>query len=467
MQAGSAAIDITPDRPLDLEGYGNRSHPAIGTLDPLEARAIVFDDGRTSAALVSVDLCGLLLASVQRIRIAAEAACGIAGDHIMVAYSHTHSAPAATPYLNRPLDGDYLRGLEEALAEVIATASRRLQPVTLGAGEGRCDFNVNRRLRTPEGMVMRANPHGIVDKRVRVLRIDHSDSPAATGTLGGRTLPQSNPLALLFSYVCHPTVLGAANYLYSGDYPGVARGFVDRAFGSAERDDSSRTEPIAHFLPGCFGNVRPHLLAPDGRFREANPYELAVLGRLLGSDVVRVGEQITSEPVDDIAIARRAVSLSYAHVPSNTELQAELDGPRRYWAQALLTQLERDGSLPTAVITDVQVLRLGRHWLVALPGETTLEIGLSVERGLVELGLARPERGDLTLTMGYANDYVAYLPAASLMTEGGYEVTSWAEYLRCGPFTPELESTLVGTSLSLARELAASRNAAAHNSRPT
>ena len=45
--------------------------------------------------------------------------------------------------------------------------------------------------------------------------------------------------------------------------------------------------------------------------------------------------------------------------------------------------------------------------------------------------------------------------AASLMTEGGYEPTSWSEYLRWGPFAPELESVLVEAALSLARELSA------------
>src|SRR2546423_1566129 len=82
---------------------------------------------------------------------------------------------------------------------------------------------------------------------------------------------------------------------------------------------------------------------------------------------------------------------------------------RCWWAEGMLDRLAREGSLPEAETSEVQVLRLGRHWLVALPGETMLEIGLSIERGLVELGLAKPERGDLTLTIGYANDYVGYL----------------------------------------------------------
>ena len=105
-------------------------------------------------------------------------------------------------------------------------------------------------------------------------------------------------------------------------------------------------------------------------------------------------------------------------------------------------------------MAEVQVLRVGRHWLVALPGETTLEIGLSIERGLVERGLADPARGDMTLAVGYANGYVGYLCAASVISEGGYEpATSFYEYLRPGPFGPEVEPALVNGALEVAEEL--------------
>src|SRR5437764_436632 len=81
--------------------------------------------------------------------------------------------------------------------------------------------------------------------------LDPADAPAAAGTLGARTLPRADPIALLFSCVCHPTMLRAENRRYSGDYPGAARRFVEGGYGS------SGTRAL--FLPGCFGNVRPDL----------------------------------------------------------------------------------------------------------------------------------------------------------------------------------------------------------------
>jgi hypothetical protein len=452
LRAGAAGATITPDRPLLLEGYGNREKPATGTRDPLEARAVVFDDGATRAALVALDLCGIDPASVARIRALVEAETGIAPANVIVTYSHTHSAPYASTYLNVRPDEAYLRWLEETAARAVVAAAGAARPVRIGAGEGAVDFNVNRRHRLRRGdevaMGFRANALGAVDRRVRVLRLDPAAyGPAPPGTLGDRHLPQADPVAVLFSYVCHPTVLGGANYRYSGDYPGAARRFVEAAYGGADRTP-------AVFLPGCFGNVRPHLLDGEGAFRQANDHELTVLGRWLGSEVVQVAERTESAPADSIAAGRRAVVLPYARVADEAEIRAALDTPRRYWAEAMRARLARDGALPAAETSEVAVLRLGRHWLIATPGETCLELGLSIERGMYEVGLADQARGDMVLTVGYANDYVAYLPSASMLTEGGYESTSWYEYLKCGPFAATIESALVNSAIELAAEVA-------------
>ena len=467
LRAGVAGAVITPDRPLPIEGYAHPNGPAVGTRDPLEARAIVFDDGERRAAVVSVDLISLWPTTVRRIRAAVEERCGIAPDSVLLAFSHTHSGPAATRYTGVPVDDDYLRWLETTVVAAVAEAAGTLRPATLGAGEGSCGFNMNRRRRALGGFAGgRLNPLGAVDRRVRVLRVDPAAyGPAAPGTLGGHALPQADPIALLFGYVCHPTVLGPDNYRYSADYPGAARRFVEAAYRAENAGPAAgpasplggatdRAGTLALFLPGCFGNVRPALLAPEGRWRPGTDHELTVLGRWLGSEVVRVAERSPGRPVDSIAAGRREVRLAYARVADEAEIRAALDTPRRYWAEFLLERIAGEGALPAFETSEVQVMRLGRHWLVATPGETVLEIGQSIERGFIELGLADPSQGDQVITIGYANDYVAYLCSASVMVEGGYEAVSWYEYLRSGPFMPEIEATLVDAALGLGLELA-------------
>jgi hypothetical protein len=130
------------------------------------------------------------------------------------------------------------------------------------------------------------------------------------------------------------------------------------------------------FLPGCFGDARPHLLDHGGAFRAATDHELEVLGRLLGTEVVRVAERLVGEDVEDIAVTRREVSLPYSHVPDSAELRASLEDERLdWWARGFLARLEREGSLPKEETGEVAALRLGRHWILTTPGETMVEIG--------------------------------------------------------------------------------------------
>src|SRR5262249_7020112 len=145
--AGVAGATITPDRSLPLEGYGGQ-RPATGVLDPLEARAIVLDDGRTRAAVLALDLCGIQPGTVGRIGAGVERLAGIAGDPVVVTFSHTHGAPRVTPYLGETVDAGYLEWLADAATRVVAAAAERLWPVTVGAGVGQVDFNVNRRRHT-------------------------------------------------------------------------------------------------------------------------------------------------------------------------------------------------------------------------------------------------------------------------------------------------------------------------------
>jgi hypothetical protein len=449
LRAGVAAATITPDHPTFMQGFGARTAPAIGVLDQLEARAIVLQDDRRRVAILTADLLGLDHGSVERVRAAVTAGCGLPGEDLVVLCSHTHAGPAVMEALaGTAADVGYRGRVERALADVVVAAARGARAAALGVGEGAADFNVNRRLRTTGGVAMRPSPLGAVDRRVRVLRVDHLDAPEPGGTLGGRPLPGRDPLAVLFAYTCHPTALGAENRRYSGDYPGAARRFVEQAYHPADGPDGP---PLALFLPGCFGEVRPYLVGPDGRFRGATEHELRVLGRLLGSEVVRVAERIVAEPTAELALARSELRLPYAAAPTEAELRAQLGGEVPRWAERTPVGPEAAGRPPDAETAELQVLRLGRHWLVALPGEPMQEIGWAIERGLVELGLASRERGDLTLVVGYANGQVGYLCTASAVAEGGYEsAIAWRAYGRPGPFAPSVESLLVDAALRLA-----------------
>ena len=56
--SGAAVIDITPERPVQLAGYGNCKELSEGVHDQLYARAVMFKKGDKTLVLVSTDLLG-------------------------------------------------------------------------------------------------------------------------------------------------------------------------------------------------------------------------------------------------------------------------------------------------------------------------------------------------------------------------------------------------------------------------
>ena len=60
MRGGVARIDITPDGPIWLSGYGDRTHPSTGVLIRLWAKALALEDAKGGrVVIVTTDLIGL------------------------------------------------------------------------------------------------------------------------------------------------------------------------------------------------------------------------------------------------------------------------------------------------------------------------------------------------------------------------------------------------------------------------
>ena len=276
---------------------------------------------------------------------------------------------------------------------------------------------------------MLPNPDGPVDRRVRVIRID-GEGP--------------EPLAVLFYYTCHATVLGGANTRISGDYPGAAQRAVEEIYGRGT---------TAIFLPGCFGNVRPHLTGPDGRFRAGTDEELERIGRSLGAEVVDVSENIAlpfrSPPErkkagrNTLAAASSKIRLPYMDLPSNRKLKemCRKQGARYpEWYPLLLARKKQGYANP-----EISALRIGGTTLVSLPGEIMLEIGQQVETGLA---------GN-TIVLGYTNGNAGYLCTQRAYDEGGYEPTCFFRtYLHPAPFTRDTEKILVRTGIRTGKKVA-------------
>jgi neutral ceramidase len=407
-QAGAARVDITPEVPVWLQGYGDRNHPAESVLWPLYGKALAIrsSDG-TRTVIVTVDLVGMPGALCDAVAARIGKQYGLARGSLLFNSSHTHTGPVIRPNMIGvfnlgPEDAERVRHysaqLEDKLVGVITAALTHMAPASLTFASSEAHFAVNRRQPTAQGVVIGVNPAGPVDPFVPVIAVY-----AADGKL----------LAVLFGYACHNTTLTATTYQVSGDYAGFAQADLEAAHPGA----------VALFMQLCGGNQNPN---PRGKIEQAKAY-----GKQLADavDAALAGKGIPLR--GPIRTAYETIQLNFA--PQSREVfEAELKNPnaaRRARAAAMLAHPERSLQFP------VQAIRFDSNLILfALGGEDMVEYALRAKR----------EFPGKVVVAGYSNDVMAYIPTRQIIAEGGYEpVDSMAAYGHPGPFADDVEERIL------------------------
>ncbi|UCH35401.1 MAG: hypothetical protein JSV65_03360, partial [Armatimonadota bacterium] len=241
MKAGFYEADITPAVGMEQPGgygkvYISRIH------DPLKVRAAVIDDGSERVALVGVDTCVIQSAqAVAEARQAVQEHCGIKGDHVLIAASHTHAGGPFFGLLARDVEGapelvrdlvlnhstvtdpEYRDWVIAQICTAICEADRRKEDARLAVGsgcEGKTTFN--RRFRMKNGRSYThpgkgnpdiVEPAGPIDPEVGVI--------AAWGSRG-------DLLGCIVNFACHGTTFGGG---VSADWIGYLDSTIKGAMG--------------------------------------------------------------------------------------------------------------------------------------------------------------------------------------------------------------------------------------------
>jgi len=130
--AGAAAVDITPQKfPVWVSGgfLAQRGTRANG---PLHSRALVMDDGKVKLAIVIVDSLMFRRELIDPAKDEAGRITGIPSSNILIAATHTHSAPSVMGALGTPVDEDYAKWLPGKIVESIVLANENLKPAEAG-----------------------------------------------------------------------------------------------------------------------------------------------------------------------------------------------------------------------------------------------------------------------------------------------------------------------------------------------
>jgi neutral ceramidase len=363
--AGVAKVDITPKETDGVTVTGHR-RVVHGVRDPLRAGVLVLSDGETKAAIVTLDTIGAWDEMVKLARARIEKETGVPALNIVVAASHNHSGPSFDA------KSQWGRELIDKLGSAAKQAAGNLRKVSVGYGEDRIGFSINRRKVINGRAVVRLNPDGPNDPRVKVLRFDD-----------GRSL---TPLAVVMHAVCHPCFFtwgdkGTAPYpngypKMSADFPGEAQSFVEMCYGQ---------KTSAMFLQGCAGDIRPNLAGFP--YRCADEADIQWAGRDLGSAVVRsLARSVTREELKlRPSFYRIRTASSVVQLPGKTGL----------------------------VSAELSALKIGPYLLLTMPGEPMVEYGFQLEKAIADRAVP--------IIVGYANGNLGYIATADAYEVGGYE----------------------------------------------
>ena len=381
---GAAAADITPPVGIAMGGYWGRRSGATHIRDHLMAKALVCGLGSARVALVAVDLVGLDADAVRAIRERVACSTGIEVMAVMICASHTHSGPLTFPFRGMGrIDSRYLEQVVDAVVEVVIAAAADSRPGRLYYARSQVQIGRNRRPQSVKGEVV---PYA------HVLRF----------------VAECGAEATIFSYACHPVVLGRDNHQISADFPGVAARCIEAATGG-----------LALFVNGACGDVNPRIA--NGSFADVDR-----LGEELGRAVLEGRAEAT--PVDASALrwAHERLDLPLRPLPPRWRAEAE----KLKWH--LRARLARGGEVPTAQLKwvvamekwvkagaararvqpfEIQALALGELVLLGMEGELFARYQLDLE---VAHGPA--------VLCGFANGCIGYVPTADEYARGGYEI---------------------------------------------
>ncbi len=251
LEAAAAKVDITPDLAVEktyMAGFGPKGRHPKGVHDPLYARLIVLREGKTTVAMVGLDLLGFYLNETRDLE---KLWCG--GDenkHLFLNATHTHSGPD-TLGLWGPMIGvsgvnpRYQARIKNQIAEALKGLEQRLRPVTAAGAHG---------LLNPRGLCRDSRDPQVIDPHLSVLRLTDRDGKTA---------------ATIVNWSCHPEVLGRDNLLLTADYPGPLCARVEEKTGGA-----------CLFLSGAIGG----LMTPDGKAESFE--EMARIGKAVADEAL-------------------------------------------------------------------------------------------------------------------------------------------------------------------------------------
>ncbi len=414
IQAGSAQVDITPTNSQFLYGYPHVERYSTGVHDRIWSSALYISGGDSNDDLMFIanDIIYISKEMREHIRHKISEKTGLKQESIMVSATHTHSGPktvdsllhASDPAVPKA-DQDYVDFMLNQIVASGIRAYKSREPAQIGLSTA-----------TAEGVgTNRRDPSGPADLEVPVLMAVNL---------------QGDPIACMLVCSMHPTVLHEDSTLITGDFPGLARIYL-------QENILGTSCPVLHHT-GPAGNQSPRHVTEGNTFEEAER-----LGTLLGKSVQTAIENMdfcssiglktvnallkdlpvrTFPSVDEAELKLKHAEDKFSHLKAVNAPRAEVRtaecdvfGAERTLA---LARASADGTLEKqrkkCLPAEIQIHSIGEWNFVGWPGEVFIEYSLKVKQ-------SRSNTYMIAYCNGLLNGYIVTEEAAA---EGGYEAST-------------------------------------------
>jgi hypothetical protein len=360
IEVGAASRVITPDPLLPVSGGMGPPRAAKEKRGELTARAVVFRKGETSVAVVALDLLGFPSVLGDRVRAKVDR---IPGENILIAATHTHSAPDcyAFPDGKGGHTGDlaYMEGVCVKAAEAVNAAIDNLQPARLRIGTGEAKGKIAYNYYAPD----------LYDRRMSVIQ-----------ALGG----DGKAIATLVNYAVHPEVLGNDVGICSPDLVGPLCDRIEASAGG-----------LALFVNGAQGGMITADNRDLARPRDAQRAywddlrtweECERIGHLMAGEALRI---VNDAPVQGDP------RLDCVSEPVRFPVESDA-----MWTVITQSPLKYPHHADRSITARINLVNLGDAQILTIPGEALPNIGFYLKRKM---------HGRHNLLFGLTNEAFGYI----------------------------------------------------------
>jgi neutral ceramidase len=390
VQIGVSQVNITPDIPIPMSGYGSRKDPFTGVHDGLFASALYFRSPETDLLLITSDLIGFNMQFVDETREMISDRIGIPMKNIMITAVHNHGGPVTKTYEEDVPEEveNYVKSLQEKFITISVEASEKTVPFRMGTGKSSCDLNINRRAEFADGSIgLGRDQDKPCDHDLDVVKFEDLND---------------NTLAIMVNWPCHGTASGPQNYQITGDWPGAAARHIKKHAGE---------EIVVAITAGASGDINP-IYGPGNSFNE-----IETVGYHVGKAALEAFNTIKTFPVESVDAI--CTSMTFPGKKACKD----------YFPQ------ETYEPGPDVEIR-LTVFRIGHLVLAGISGEVMNEIGQEIKKQSTYKN---------TTIITHCNGSSGYICTDRAFPEGGYEV-------KVTRLMPGVEKPLTAEVLQMIRE---------------